>query len=132
MLFFNHLVFIYLQQIKKKPILLPGLASCANFGSFEPNQGRLLGVLAFVFLQLFLQRVDAGVDGFLEALALLAGIEVVAAQDEADVGNLVLRGVGVVELQRNLGTNHLAVLGAQLFDFLGDEFFKFLVSLEVN
>ena len=91
-----------------------------------------LGGFALVFLELLLQSVDAGVDGFLERLALLAGIEVVATKDETDVGNLVLRGVGVVEFQGNLCADYFAVLGAKLFHLLRDEVFKFLVSLEVN
>ena len=89
-------------------------------------------VLALVFLQLFLQRVDADVDRLLEALALLAGEKVVAAQHETNVGNLVLGGVGVVELQRDFGVDDIAVLGAQFLDFLRDEIFKFAVCLEVD
>ena len=92
----------------------------------------LFDSLALVFLQLFLQRVDAGIDRLLKTLALLAGVKVVAAQNETDVGNLVFGSVGVVEFQRDFGADDVAVLGAKLFQFLGDEFFKFLVSLEVD
>ena len=92
----------------------------------------LFHVFALVFLQLFLQCVDRSVDGFLKSLALLAGKKIVATKDETNVGNLVLGGVGVVEFQRNLGIDHITVLGAKLFQFLSDEVFKFLVSLEVN
>ena len=92
----------------------------------------LFDVLALVFLQLFLQRVDAGVDRLLEALALLAGEKVVATQYEADVSNLVFWRVGVVELEVDLGVDDVGVLGAQLLDFLRDEVFKFLVGLEVD
>ena len=113
-----------------RPRLLDGLpVSKAVFSVFPKG---LFLLFTLVFLQLFLQCVDGGVDGLLKSLALLAGKEVVAAQNEADVGDLVLRGVGVVELQRNLGIDHITMLGAKLFHFLGDEVFKFLVSLEVN
>ena len=72
--------------------------------------GCLFGIFAFVFLQLFLQRIDGDIGRFLETLALLAGKEVVAAQDETDVCYLVFGCVGVVEFQRNLGVDDFAVL----------------------
>ena len=116
------------KQQKKEPVFRPAL----GIKSILIGSTRLFCGFALVFLQLLLQGVDAAVDRLFEGLALLAGIKVVASQNQADVGNLVLRGVGVVEFQRNFGVDHLAVLGTELFHFLSNEVFKFLVSLEVN
>ena len=105
---------------------------CSIFTVFQNFRRGLFRCFALVFLQLFLQCVNGGVDGLLKSFTLLTGKQVLATKHQTDVGNLVLGGVDVVEFECDLGIDHLAVPRAKLFHFLRDEVFKFLVSLEVN
>ena len=90
----------------------------------------LFDCLALVFLQLFLQRINACVDRLLKGLALFTGVEVVAAQNKADVSNLVFRRVGVVKFEVDFGVDDVGVLGTQLLNFCVMKSSSFLSALK--
>ena len=92
----------------------------------------LFNKFTLVFLQLLLQSIHRLVGGLFKGLALLAGIQIVALKHQTDVRDLVLRRVGVVELQGHFGSDHFAELVTDFLHLLGDELLKVTTGLEMD
>ena len=78
----------------------------------------------FDFDQLFFEGVHRVVGSLLEGLGSLGSHRVVATDLDADVGGLVLRLVGVLELQRHFGADDAVVHLAEFLNLFGDEGFQ--------